>query len=193
MSYAGKFLKAKGQACTIKRTPVVTSKVSIKRSTRSSRDLGSREAYWEGLILADALLQSGEVVTIYSEKYLVQSANYDHGSNEYAFFAAKSNALLTHKRESESETLDENNNPIKSWPTINTDVVAYGEIVTYRLRQEDPGLLDSTKYVFQVSKSIGAKILDRVIHNGENLKVSSVDNVGLPGVDRIQTEIDLRP
>jgi hypothetical protein len=191
MSYAGKFLKSKGQGCTINRTPAATSKVSIKRSTRSSRDLGSREAYWEGLILADALLQSGEVLTIGADKYLVQSVNADPASAEHAFFAAKCNAILQHKRE--EETLDENNNPIKIWATINADVDAYGEIVTYQLRQFDPGLLEQTRYIFQVPKSLGVLELDRIVYNGDNYQVVSIDDVALKGIDRIQLAVDLRP
>lgn len=191
MSYAEKYLKAHGQDCTIKRTPAVTSKVSIKRSTKSSRDLGSREAYWEGLILADSLLQSGEVLTVRSENYLVQSTNYDHASGEHSLFAAKSNATLIHKRE--TETLDENNNPIKVWSTINPDVPSYLEVVTYSLRQFDPGLLEQTRYVAQVPKSIGAIILDRFVLEDGNYQVVSINNAGLQGVSILQLAVDLRP
>jgi hypothetical protein len=191
MSYAGNFLKSKGQDCTINRTPAATSKVSIKRSTRSSRDLGSREAYWEGLILADALLQSGEVLTIVADKYLVQSVNTDYASTEHAFFAAKSNASLAHKRE--IETLDENNNPIKVWATINADVPSYLEVVTYSLRQFDPGLLEQTRYVAQVPKSIGAVILDRLVLEDGNYQVVSINNAGLQGISILQLAVDLRP
>jgi hypothetical protein len=191
MSYAGKFLKSKGQECTINRTPAATSKVSIKRSTRSSRDLGSREAYWEGLVLADALLQSGEVLTISIDKYLVQSVNADPASTEHAFFAAKSNAFLTHKRE--IETLDEYNNPIKVWSTINADVPSYLEVVTYSLRQFDPGLLEQTRYLAQVPKSIGAVILDRLVLEDGNYQVVSINNSGLQGISILQLAIDLRP
>jgi hypothetical protein len=191
MSYAGKMLKARGQSCTINRTPVTTSKVSIKRSTKSSTDLGSREAYWEGLILADALLQSGEVLTIEGENYLVQSVNADPASTEHAFFSAKSNASLTHKRE--VETLDENNNPIKIWATINAEVPSYIEIVTSSLRQFDPGLLEQTRYVVQVPKSIGVIMLDRLVLEDGNYQVVSINNAGLQGISILQLAVDLRP
>jgi hypothetical protein len=192
MSYAGKMLKARGQSCTINRTPVATSKVSIKRSTKSSTDLGSREAYWEGLILADALLQSGEVLTIEGENYLVQSVNADPASTEHAFFSAKSNASLTHKRE--VETLDENNNPIKIWATINAEVPSYIEIVTSSLRQFDPGLLEQTRYVVQVPKSIGVIMLDRlVVFEDGDYQVVSINNAGLQGISILQLAVDLRP
>ncbi len=194
MSYAEKYLKAHGQTCSISRTPPATSKVSIKRSTRASRDLGIREAYWEGLILADALLQSGEVLTIGADKYLVQSVNMDYASTEHAFFAAKCNAVLQHKRE--TVILDENNNPVKDWADVDPakpNIDAYGEIVTYQLRQYDPGLLEQTRYIFQVPKSIGVKALDRIVYNGINYQVVSIDDAALKGVVRIQLAVDLRP
>ncbi len=194
MSYAEKYLKAHGQTCSINRTPPATSKVSIKRSTRASRDVGMREAYWEGLILTDALLQSGEVLTIGTDKYLVQSVNTDYASTEHAFFSAKCNAILQHKRE--TETLDANNNPVKKWEDVNEDVPnvdAYGEIVTYQLRQFDPGLLEQTRYIFQVPKSIGVLELDRIVYNGDNYQVVSIDDIGMRGVDRVQLGADLRP
>ena len=98
MSYAEKFLKSRGQECIIDRTPSVSTKVSIKRSTKASRDLGIREGYWEGFILYDSNIKSGEIITIRDTKYLIQSTNYDHASMECAFFSAKCNAIIQHKR-----------------------------------------------------------------------------------------------
>jgi hypothetical protein len=190
MSYAGKNLKARGIDCTINRTPVLTSKVSIRRSTRASRDLGVREGYWEGLILADSNLQSGEVLTIGLDKYLVQSTNLDYASGEYAFFAAKCNAVLQHWRFVETA---EDGNVMHEWDDINTDVPSYAEIITYRLRQEDPGLLDSTKYTFQVPKSLGVAVLDRFEFEGNKYQVSSIDSTGMKGIFRVQVESDTRP
>lgn len=191
MSYAEKFLKAHGQDTVIQRAVPVSTKVSIKRSTKSSRDLGSREAYWEGLVLASAALQSGEVLTIGADNYLVQSVNLDPASGEYAFFAAKANSALIHKRL--TETADANNNFIRTWQTLNANVKAYGEIVTYQLRQFDPGLLPQTRYIFQVPKSIGIIELDRMVYNGDNYQVDSIDDVALKGIVRIQLSVDVRP
>ncbi|WP_024834160.1 hypothetical protein [Ruminiclostridium josui] len=191
MSYAGNFLKSRGQDCTILRDIPVISKVSIKRSTKSSRDLGSREAYWEGLILADVGLQSGEILSIDSKKYLVQTVNPDPASREDAFFCAKCNAVIQHKRY--VEDVDDNNNLIQDWQTLNPDVPCYGEIITYRLRQEDPGLLDSTKYTFQVPKSLGTILLDRFVYEDKKYQVVSIDDIGMTGVSRIQCADDTRP
>lgn len=191
MSYAGNNLKARGQDCTINRTPPLSSKVSIKRSTRSSRDLGIREGYWEGLILSDSNLQSGEIITIGANNYLVQSVNFDPASTEYAFFAAKCNAIIQHQRY--EEDVDENGNVVHGWKTKNADVSCYGEIITYRLRQEDPGLLDGTKYTFQAPKSLGIVMLDRFVYDGNNYQVASIDGIGMSGVVRVQLQEDNRP
>lgn len=191
MSYAEKFLKSKGQDCTINRPIPVNSKVSIKRSTRASRDLGIREGYWEGLILYDSNLKSGEIITIRDTKYLIQSTNYDPASMECAFFSAKCNATIQHKRY--VDDVDDNWNPIQVWKTINPDVACYGEIVTSRLRQEEPGLLDNTIYIFQVPKTLGVVMLDRFVYDGKNYQVNSIDSTGLEGVDRVQLGADNRP
>lgn len=194
MSYAEKFLKSRGQDCIIERTIPVNSKVSIKRSTKASRDLGIREGYWEGLILYDAGLKSGDILSIRDIKYLVQTVDYDPASMECALFAAKCNAILKHKRY--VEDLDENNNIIQEWQDVNPDFInipSYGEIITYRLRQEDPGLLDSTKYTFQVPKSLGVVLLDRFVFNDDPYQVDSIDDVGMAGVARIQVSQDTRP
>lgn len=190
MSYAGKFLKSKGQNCIIERSVPIDSKVSIKRSTKASRDLGIREGYWEGLIPYEVNLQSGEIITIRDTKYLIQSTNYDHASMECAFFSAKCNAIIQHQRF--VDDVDENYNPIQKWDTLNEDKPCYGEIVTSRLRQEDAGLLDGTIYIFQVPKVFGVVALDRIVFDGKNYEVASVDDIGMSGVARVQLSKDNR-
>jgi len=195
MSYAEKFLKAKGQDCIINRPEPFLTKVSIKRSTKAIRDLGAREGYWEGLMLANANLQSGEILIIGNNKYLVQSVNFDPASGECAFFAAKCNAVLQHLRLYDTD-INEYNEVIKEWLPVNPDtpfIDAYGEIITYRMRQEDLGLLDSTKYTFQVPKHLGIKFLDRLIYNDNHYQVVSIDEIGLSGVVRVQAAVDTRP
>ena len=191
MSYAEKFLKSRGQDCVIERTPSTPAKVSIKRSTKASRDLGIREGYWEGLIVSDSNLKSGEIISIRDTKYLIQSTNYDPQSTEIAFFSAKCNIVFDHKRY--VDDVDENFNPIQGWGDINDDVPSYGEVITSRLRQEDPGLLEGTIYILQVPKTLGVLELDRIIFGGGKYQVASIDEIGLDGVSRIQLEKDFRP
>ena len=78
------------------------------------------------------------------------------------------------------------------WETINSDIPAYGEAITYRMIQQDPGLLEGTKYTLQVPKSLGVELLDRFVFNGEGYEVVSIDDIGLKGISRIQLKIDLR-
>ncbi len=194
MSYAGKFIKSRGQDCVIDRSVPIQSKVSIKRSTKASRDLGIREGYWEGLIPIEVDLKSGEIISIRDVDYLVQSTNYDHSSSETAFFSAKCNALIEHLRFVDG--VDDNFNPIQGWDNVDPsriNIPCYGEVVTSRLRQEEPGLLEGTIYIFQVPKSLGVIELDRIEYGGKNYQVASVDDIGLDGVSRVQLSKDLRP
>lgn len=195
MSYAKKFVKSEGETAVIERIPLVSTKVSIKRSTRSSRDLAVREAYWEGILPIEDNLQSGEYITIRGDKCLVQNTNFDKESFETAFFVTKCNCIVHHQREFETG-IDEWNNIIREWRDVNpefTDIPSYCTIITYRMRQEDPGLLDSTKYVFQLPKQLDVQLLDRITYNNEKLRVDSIDDVGLSGVISIQVTSDLRP
>jgi len=190
MAYVDNYLNAHGQGCTILRTPVVDSKVFMKRATRSVTNLGARDSFWEGLILAEANLESGEIFQVGTEKYLVLSVSFESVSGELSWFAAKINTTLTHKRQTQS--LDESNNIVTTWETINGNLDGFGQIITYKLRQADPGLLDTSQYIFYVPKSAGVLTMDRLILEGENYQVNSVDDIMLAGVMRIQAGADTR-
>lgn len=189
MDYAEAALRKYGQVCTIRRTPPITSYLSMKRSSKSGRDLGLREAFHEGLILGSVALHSGEVFEVGNDKYLVQSAVPDQ-TGETFWFAVKTNAVLTHQRY--TEDVDDGGNIVQEWVTLNADVSAFGEVITARLRQEDPGLLDSARYIFQVPKSIGVVRLDRFVFDSANYQVESVDDIALAGVFRVQLGVDVR-
>ncbi len=190
MSYAARYLQAHGQQCAILRTPTVQSYVSLKQSSRGTTNPGAREAYREGLILAASALVSGEVFQVGDNKYLTLSTGTDPATGELTVFAAKTNATLTHQRY--VETVDEYGNIIQTWTTLNADVAGFGQIVTAELRQADPGLLDSARYLFYVAKSLGVQVMDRVVYNGANYQVESLDDIGLPGVVRLQLGVDAR-
>lgn len=187
MSYASKFLIARGQDCLVG-SPAVSAHVSMKRATKTVRDLGARDAYWDGLI--DATVASGEIIAIGDTKYLAQTVENDPASGEVHFFATKVNADLVHSRQ--VDTLDENNNIVKVWAVLNSDVPAFGEIITSNLRQFDHGLVDNARYLFQVPKAINAQFLDRMVFNGQNYQVESVDDIMLAGIVRLQCSQDVR-
>jgi hypothetical protein len=188
MDYATQFLKHYGQTCTIARTPSVTSCVSLKRVSSRGNDPSVRDGLWEGLILADSALVSGDLFTLGSDVYLTQSAVPADGG--LTFFALKCNATVTHQRN--VETADTSNGNItQTWTTLAT-VDAWGQIVTAKLRVEDPGLLDGAKYLFMVAKVLGVCEMDRLVYSGVNYLVESVDDIAMPGVVRLQLGVDTR-
>ena len=192
MTYAEKFLNSHGQTITIQRNPTVTTKASLKRSTRAVRDPGIRDSSWEGLALPDSNLVSGEIFSVGTDKYLVQSANLDVASGAIAFFAVKANSTLTPLRR--TEELDDEYNLVVTWKWTpeGTAIDAFGQVVTYALRQYDPGLLESSRYIFYLPSSYGVQVLDRLVLNGENLMVNAIDPLILEGVVRVQAGTDTR-
>jgi hypothetical protein len=163
----------------------------MKRSTRAVRDLGARDAYFEGLILASSGLQSGEAFTVGGETFLVHTVHADHASDELSWYGAKANVFVTHKRH--TETVDAYGNIIQTWTTLAVDVPAFGEVVTYAMRQADPGLLEGTRYLLQLAKSMNVQLLDRFVYQGGNYQVNSINDIGLPGIALIQLGVDTRP
>lgn len=192
MTYAEKFLNSHGQTITIQRNPTVTTQMSLKRSTKAVRDPGIRDSSWEGLVLSDSNLVSGEIFSVGTDKYLVQSANLDVASGAIAFFAAKVNSTLTPLRR--TEELDDEYNLVVTWKwtPASTTIDAFGQVVTYALRQYDPGLLESSRYIFYLPSSYGVEVLDRLVLNGENLMVNAIDPLMLEGVVRVQAGTDTR-
>ena len=192
MTYADKFIRAHGQAATIQRTPTVTTQISLKRSTKAVRDPGIRDSSWEGLVLSGSNLVSGEIFSVGTDKYLVQSANLDVASGAIAFFAVKVNSTLTPLRR--EEELDKENNFVITWKWAikDTTIDAFGQVVTYALRQYDPGLLESSRYIFYLPASYGVQVLDRLVLDGENFMVNAIDPLMLEGVVRVQAGTDTR-
>ena len=192
LSYASKYLEAHGQDATINRSPSATTKVSMKRSTKATRDPGVRDAAWEGLAGAESTLAGGEIMTVGLDKYLVQSVNADVASGELSFFAVKTNAVLTPQRITASMDADNNIVETWSWNPSGTIADAFGQVITYSLRQYDPGLLESSRYIFYLPADIGLQVMDRVVLASENLMVNAIDPLMLEGIVRIQAGSDTR-
>lgn len=190
MSYAERFLKSRGKPCFIKRDMPQTSYISMGRATRAIRDYGAREAYWEGLIPAETQLVSGEVLEIDGIEYLIQSTHIDQASTEIIWFAVKVNTYLDHYRH--EKEVDDDYNVTVDWVDKNKGIPAYGSIVTAELRDRDPGLLQHTRYIFQVQRLAEIKRMDRIIYLDEPYRVDSVDDIGMVGLVRIQVSEDKR-
>lgn len=190
LGYGVPFLKKWGSPCTVLRTPPVTSHVSMKGVSNSS-DPSVRDAVHTGIILPDSVLVSGDLFTAGGDTYLVQSVKPDDVSGTLLWFALKCNAMVDVKRF--VETLDEETGRIvQEWQTVAT-TPAWGQIVTARLRQTDPGLLDTARYLFQMPKALGLLVEHRLVYEGRNLKAESIDPIAMGGVVRVQLGDDTRP
>lgn len=189
MSYTSSFIKQRGQPCTILRTPVVSSYVSMTMATRGYSD--NRELYREGLILADSSLTGGEVFTVREESFLTRSVSFDPQSGELAFFASKVNAILAHKRY--METTDEWGNVVQKWATITETVYSTSRVVTAALLEKDPGLLPNTKWTFTIPSTVALQKMDRLeFADGTKCQVEDIDPLRLPGLFYVQCSDDLR-
>lgn len=186
MSYAGNFLKAAGYPCTILRNPTVDSYISKRKASKSMQ---KGEFFWEGLILADSNLKSGDIFQIGEEKFLVQHVHPSSG--ELAWFAVKTNVTLDVQRYTES--VDEDGNFTQAWSTIASSIAGFGEVVTSTMKQLDVGLKENTKYKFQIPMKHNLQLNDRVWVKGEKTSICSIDNIMISGVLQIQCEPDLRP
>ena len=188
MGYISAFLKTWGQSCTINRVPAVQTYVSMERAGGGRNPLA---AAWRGVVLADDALSAGESITVGGADYLVTSVHPDSASGESEFTAIEANSRVDVKRY--TETVDEWGNIVRVWSDIALAVRAHGEAVTAALRQYDPGLLDSTRYVFLLPASCGVALLDRIVWNGQNWQVNAIDLLSMPGLARVQCGEDVRP
>lgn len=200
MDYTTRFLKRKGQPCEITtRTPSVVSKCIIAPASRSGFRVADRDNYIDGLILADTNLIPGEVVAVSAfisgnagqKEILVFGVDPDPVSGQLKFMGAKSNTPLNWQRQTTS--VDENYNVVTVWETVSADIPAFGQVVTAYLRQEDPGLLPTTRYLFSVPSTYGIQQMDRVTFaTTVSCQVDSLDNIILDGIVRLQCSDDTR-
>lgn len=192
MSYMKAFLRDKGDLITIQRTPTVQFYASLKRSTRATYSLPSREHYFEGLCESESNLQGGEYFSSGSETFMVQTADPDRESGELAIFVVRTNAVIDIQRKSGSVN-NNTGNITDTWPPSITSLPAYAEIATRSLKQMDEGLLDQAIYTFYVPSSKDIQKMDRVIYESEKYKVDSIDPTGMRGIVRLQVSPDFRP
>lgn len=150
-----------------------------------------RDAVHEGLILPNSGLQSGDVLEVSGDAYLVQSVTPDQVSGCLLWYGLRCNAEVELRRRTTRYDPDKGRN-VTEWVSVATSP-AWGQIVTARLRQADPGLLDSARYVFQLPKALGVTLEDRIIYNDRPFQVESLDDIAMEGVVRVQLGKDARP
>lgn len=195
MDYSARFLKRRGQPCIITtRQPPAESKCIVAPSSKSGFRITERHNYMDGLILADSNLVPGETVSVFGEEILVFSSDTDPVSGQIKFMGAKVNVHLEWQRETTS--VDKDYNVITVWESVSADIPAFGQVVTAYLRQEDPGLLENTKWLFHIPDIYDVKVMDRVVFDAGygtvSCQVDHIDSLILEGVIRLQCSDDKR-
>lgn len=195
MDYGTRFLKRRGQDCSITtRMPAATSKCIIAPSSKSGFRITERHNFWDGIILDDSNLVAGEVVNVSGKDILVFSADSDPVSGQIKFMGAQKNLDIDWYRPTPS--VDANYNVMTTWPAISIDIPCFGQTVTAYLRQEDPGLLENTKWLFHVPNIYDFKVMDRVVFDAGqgavSCQVDHVDSLILDGIIRLQCSDDKR-
>lgn len=185
-----RFIYRSGQDCIVtSRDPTVSSKCFVRLATKSVAMISLRDAERELITPSDLNLDAGEILKVGTEEYLIQTTLPDQLGSRVAY-GAKVNATLTHSRL--VDTVDENWNPIKVWEVQNSNVKAFGQVVTTMLRQEDPGILETTTAIFYAPASYNIQTMDRLNDGSRDYQVEVVDNVFLPNISRIQVRYDER-
>jgi hypothetical protein len=159
----------------------------MQERTRRSGDPSTRDGDWRGTILADSVLVSGDLFDVGGDTYLTQSVTPYGDYLEWNAVKCTTTVVLWRFVESVNDAGDITHTwtPLASTPS-------WGQIVTAHLRLADPGLLDAARYVFQVPKSLGVAVLDRIVYGDKNYRVESIDDVAMAGVVRLQLGEDNR-
>jgi hypothetical protein len=190
MSYMNSFLKTYGQDCTIARIPDADIHILMKRTTKAINDLATHDSYFDGIVEGDNKPISGDILTVDGNKYIVQSVIKDYRFAGYSIFIVKTNSVITYK--DKTPCLDSNNNVTYSWESKYSNIDVFMLIITGQMRIYDIGLLESTRYLCQIPKSYTIQKMGRVVYNGENYQIVSIDDSGLEGVNNIQLAADIR-
>ncbi|KIL35164.1 hypothetical protein SD71_16190 [Cohnella kolymensis] len=171
-------------------------KVILSRDSRAT-SITSREFLFNGVFAPNSNVRPGSRV-ITSETFFVQTVRPTTESDKSCTLI-KTNASVEVQRY--AQTYDENDNPTgESFTAVQSNVKAYAQYVTARLRQEDIGLLPSTAYILILQSNTDVKrpqdqlLLkpDRIILNGRSYQVDVVDDVKYPGLLQVQLSEDTR-
>lgn len=187
MGFMEGMLVNKGYTITVQRTVPVTSHWMRQRFSRS-QDANVRNSMFWGYVLSSSSLVSGDICVEGELSFLVQSTS-PHESGELEWFGLQCNADVELQRE--TKTPDGRGDYTITWPTIGSSK-GWVQAVTAALRSTDPGLMPNTKFTMQVTKSLGARVLDRLVYGGKNYRIESVDDVGMDGVAKLQLSEDYR-
>lgn len=171
--------------------------VILSRDSRSTSIIG-KEYIYNGVFAPDSPVQTGSLVET-ADSFFVQTLRLTTEKDKYCTLI-KTNTSIDVQRY--GQAYDDNDNPVgnPTFQTVMSEVIAFAQYVTARLRQDDPGLLPSTVYVIQLQTSVDVRkpqdpdliSPDRIVMNGRPYQVDAVDDVKYPNLLHIQLSEDLR-
>ncbi len=180
-----------GVDITIVRTPTsYTGKATISRFKGSYSDYAAQNRRWMNLLLESNLV-TGEIVTAGSESYLTVVSKMENVQGTDISIIAHGMLCNTALMVTRTETdYDENGNPSgETTTTIINAAPCRADQVTYRMRQEDPGLLPQTVLKVYAPNAAGLALLDKATIAGSSYRVDDINCLEIPGAMVLQLSV----
>lgn len=173
----------------------VSDKVILSRETKATTIIG-KEYMYNGMFAPSSSVKPGDMLDN-GDTFFVQTLRLTTEKDKYCSLV-KTNATIIVLRY--SQEYDDNDNPIgdAEYKPVVENVLAFAQLVTAQLRQDDPGLLHTTTHTLQLQKSVDIKDPQDAIHpdlvvmNGNTYQVDSVDVVKYPNLLHVQLSDSVR-
>lgn len=177
-----------GVSITIPRTPVnYTGKATVARFKGSYSDYVVQNRRLINTLL-EANLATGELIQTVDETFLCVVSKKENIQGTDASIIAHGllcNATLTVTRGAPS--YDENGNQTGETTTTIVDAApCRADLVTARMRQEDPGLLTNAVMKVTAKVDAGVQKLDKATIAGNEYRVEHIDTLQIPGAMVLQ-------
>jgi hypothetical protein len=178
-------------SCLINDTP---EKVILSRETKATSVMG-KEYVYNGLFAPNSIIALGDIVEVVAS-YMVLTMRQTVERDKYCSLL-KTNAVIDIQRY--GREFDGNRNPVgkPKFLTVEAGAACFAQFVTGDLRQDEPGLLETTKYLLVLQKSVDIERPqnanpDRIILDGRPYRVDVVDNIKYPNLLNVQLSEDTR-
>ncbi|OMF37438.1 hypothetical protein BK133_05120 [Paenibacillus sp. FSL H8-0548] len=172
-----------------------TESVVLSRETKATTVMG-KEYVYNGLFAPTSIVKLGDLVET-DATFMVLTMRQTVERDKYCSLL-KSNAIIEVQRY--DQEFDSNDNPVGApdFITAQEGVVCFVQYVTADLRQQDQGLLPTTKYLVILQTSVDVKrpqglpSPDRIIIDGQPYQVDVVDSLKYPSLLNVQVSEDTR-
>lgn len=179
-------------ACTINGT---SEKVVLSRETKATTVMG-KEYVYNALFAPSSIIALGDIVEA-DASYMVLTMREMVERDKYCSLL-KTNAAIEVQRY--GQAFDVNDNPVGApdFMTWQENISCFVQFVTADLRQQEAGLLPTTKYLVILQTSVevrrpqGLASPDRLIIDGQPYQVDVVDRLKYPNLLNVQVSEDMR-